>query len=138
MTSPRSAQQLLIDMFNDMVIKRDFSALPRYYHPDFQLETNGRTQDYHAFLEGHRNVYASGMTYAVRYDDEAWVTHHDRVAARVWITTQRPNEAAVEYEVILLATVRDGKIHRLWELTRPDWTVQKAFAGYDSPAACAA
>lgn len=126
----RSARQLLVDMFNDMVLRKDSDAVARYYHPDFVLETNGQVQGYLAFAEGHRKVYDTGIHYAVRYDEDAWVDLPDRVAGRVWITTQRPGEDAAEFEVMLVATVRDGKLHRLWELTRPDWTQEKAFADY--------
>jgi hypothetical protein len=36
----------------------------------------------------------------------------------------------VEYEIVLIATYVDEKIHRLWELTWPDWTTANAFADY--------
>jgi hypothetical protein len=48
----------------------------------------------------------------------------------VWITTQRPGETAVEFEIMLVATCRDGRLYRLWELTRPDWTQEKSFENY--------
>ena len=41
-----------------------------------------------------------------------------------------PGEDAVEYEVVLIAAYVDEKIHRLWELTWPDWTTAKAFRDY--------
>jgi hypothetical protein len=117
-------------MFSEMVIKKDASLVSHYYHPDFVLETNGQKQDYTAFAEGHRKVYATDIAYEVRYDDDAWVETHARIAARVWIKTERSNEPAVEFEVVLIATYVDQKIHRVWELTWPDWSQAKAFANY--------
>jgi hypothetical protein len=68
------------------------------------LETNGQKQDYIAFAEGHRKVYATDIVYGVRYHDDAWVETSDRIAARVWIKTGRSNEPAGEFDVVLIAT----------------------------------
>ncbi|MFM0176415.1 hypothetical protein [Paraburkholderia sediminicola] len=43
---------------------------------------------------------------------------------------QQPNEAPVEFEVVLIVTYVDRKIHRVWELTWLDWTQVKAFENY--------
>ena len=45
------------------------------------------------------------ISYAIAYDDEAWVEANDRVAARVWITTSRPDEEPTRIEVVLIATL---------------------------------
>jgi hypothetical protein len=55
----------------------------------------------------------------------------DRVAGRVWITTQIPNEAPARIEVILNAAVVDGRINRVWETTWPNWADLKAFDSYE-------
>jgi hypothetical protein len=124
----------LREMFDRMVIRKDAELARVYYHPDFRLHTNGQVQDYAAFAAGHETVYATGITYDIRYDEAAWVESEDRVAGRLWITTQRPGEAAVEIEVILVATYVDGMLHRLWELTWPDWSRLEAFETYaESP-----
>ncbi|SFM92201.1 nuclear transport factor 2 family protein [Variovorax sp. OV329] len=125
----------LIEMFERMVLCKDASLIGHYYHPDFMLLSNGEEQDYATFLAGHRRIYASAVRYAVRYDDDSWVEEPDRVAVRLWITVQRPGEAPTEFEVLAIAQWKDGRIHRLWELTRPDWTQVAAFAHYGDPAA---
>jgi nicotinamidase-related amidase len=112
-----------------MVVGRDASAVARYYHPRFRLTTNGQEQDYAAFARGHEAAYGSGISYRVEYDEDAWVVGGDRVGARVWITTQRPGEEATRIEVVLIAAYRDGLIHRLWELTWPDWSQLGGFEG---------
>lgn len=127
-----NAQQLLIEMFDKMVVHKDASLVEHYYHPDFQLFTNGLTQDYQSFAAGHRTVYATEISYAIDYDDDAWVTTEDRVAGRVWITATRPGKDPTEIQVILVATVVDGRFHRLWELTWPDWSRLKALQAYET------
>ncbi|MTD17490.1 nuclear transport factor 2 family protein [Nakamurella sp. YIM 132087] len=119
-------------MFDRMVIEKDATAVAKFYHPDFQMVSNGMTQDYGAFLASHQGVYDTAISYSVRYDEDAWVETGDRVAGRMWITTARPKERPTEIEVILIATYREGLIHRLWELTWPDWSRLAAFENYES------
>jgi hypothetical protein len=130
MPADPSPKTLLIQMFRDMVEQKNTALIERFYHPAFVLETNGETQDFAAFAAGHRRVYATDITYAIRYDDAAWVEAPGRVAARVWITTQTPGRAAVEFEVVLIATVRNGQFYRIWETTWPDWRATKSFDTY--------
>ncbi|MFC6712669.1 nuclear transport factor 2 family protein [Branchiibius cervicis] len=129
-----SAKDLLIEMFDRMVVAKDASLLEHYYDPGFRLATNGATQTYAEFAAGHETVYATAIGYDIRYDDAAWVEGADRVAGRVWITTTRPGEEPTEVEVVLIATLKDGRIHRLWELTWPDWSQLKAFESYQEAA----
>lgn len=84
--------------------------------------------DYQSFLESHEKYYATEIQYHVAYDEETLLEQGEKVAARVWITTKRPEEAARKIEVILIATYKEGKLHRLWELTYPDWSKMSEFA----------
>ena len=43
---------------------------------------------------------------------------------------ETPLGAATSIEVIILATYRRRRIHRLWELTWPDWSRLGAFETY--------
>lgn len=122
--------QVMRDMFEQMVVAKDISLAPRYYHPDFQLTTNGQEQDYAAFVAGHERVYATPISYAFSYDDDAWIETVDRVAGRMWVTTTRPGEDPTTLELIFIATFLDGRIRQLWELTWPDWSQLKAFETY--------
>ena len=121
---------LLREMFDRMVVAKNAALVPKYYHPDFRLTTNGQVQDYPAFAAGHDKVYATPITYQVSYDDEAWVESPGRVAGRMWITTARPDESPTTMEIVFIATFLDGRIHRVWELTWPDWSALKAFENY--------
>lgn len=122
-----SKVELLKEMFSQMVMKKNASLIPKYYHKDFLLYTNGQVMDYHTFLESHIKYYKSPIQYEMKYDEEAFVEDTNGVAARVWITTSRPGEPAKEIEVILIAEYKQDKLFKLWELTWPDWSNLPAF-----------
>lgn len=115
------------EMFSEMVLKKDVSVIPKYYHKDFLLYTNEETMRYDTFLESHKKYYATPIKYDIQYDEETLLEQGDKIAGRVWITTTRPDEPARKIEVILIAQYKDGKIYRLWELTYPDWSKLPAF-----------
>jgi fatty-acyl-CoA synthase len=125
-----SLQARMREMFTRMVEAKDVSLVDTYYDPEFELATNGQTQDLAAFRAGHERVYPTAITYAVDYDEDAWVEAGDRIGGRVWITTQRPGEDATRIEVLFLATYRSGRVLRLTELTWPDWSRLAAFDTY--------
>jgi hypothetical protein len=123
-------RELMQEMFTRMVEAKDITQVEKYYDPGLLLYTNGQVQDYEAFHAGHARVYPTEISYAVEYDDEAWVESGDRLGGRMWITTKRPGENATRIEVIFLGIYRDGRIFRLWELTWPDWSQLQAFETY--------
>ena len=118
----------LKEMFEKMVIKKDASLIPFYYHQDFLLYTNEQVTDYNAFLKSHQEYYKTSIQYEVEYDEETLLEENEKVAGRIWITTSRSNETPKKIEVILIAQFKDNKIYRLWELTYPDWSKLPAFA----------
>lgn len=120
-------------MFNKMVNQKNASLISKYFHKDFLLYTNSQVMDYQTFLESHIKYYESPIQYEIRYDEEAFVENTNRLAARVWITTSHPDEAAKEIEVILIAEYKEGKLFRLWELTWPDWSNLPALKKTQTP-----
>ena len=121
---------VLREMFEKMVVAKDITAAERYYDPSFVMYSNGVTQNYDEFAASHRKVYDTPISYAIEYDEEAWVEAADRVAGRVWITTTRPGEAPTRIEVVLIAAFKDGRITRVWETTWPSWNDLPAFETY--------
>ncbi len=121
---------MLRQMFEDMVERKDATAIDRFYDPSFVMYSNGVTQDFDAFVASHRSMYATPISYSVEYDEDAWVETADRVAARVWITTSRPGESATRIEVVLIAAFKDDRISRVWETTWPSWNTLAAFETY--------
>jgi hypothetical protein len=77
---------------------------------DFRLSTKGQEQDPAEFRAGHDRVYPTPITDRVGYDEDGWVESGNRLAARVWITTQRLGEAATRIEVVLVVEYRDGRL----------------------------
>ncbi len=92
-------QERMREMFTRMVEAKDASLVDTYYDPDFRLSTNGQEQDLAAFRAGHERVYPTAITYEVEYDEDSWVESGNRIAGRMWITTQRPDEPAHRIEV---------------------------------------
>lgn len=122
----------LIEMFENMVTKKDSSLVPTYYDPEFVLTTNGRIQSYQDFLEGHERLYDTSISYRIRFDESTWFESADGVAVRCRIAISSNNEREVELELLLISLWRDGRILRLWELTWPDWSGLQALDKYDS------
>lgn len=123
-------KELLVRMFDEMVVQKNSALISTFYDPEFVMISNGVTQGFEAFRASHASVYETSISYLVEFDDDSWVEQTDRVAARLWITTARPGEAATRIEVIVIAVFRSKRILKLWELTLPNWTNLAAFEHY--------
>lgn len=121
---------VLREMFEQMVIRKDGTAIERFYDPSFVMYSNGMTQNFDEFSASHRESYETAISYAIEYDEEAWVEAEDKVAGRVWITTSRPGESPTRIEVVLITAFKEGRITRVWETTWPSWNDLPAFETY--------
>jgi hypothetical protein len=74
------SQQRLIEMFDEVVLKKDASKIQRYFHPGFVLKTNGERQAMATFLPRREVEYAPSMTLEVDFDEQAWVAAPAAVA----------------------------------------------------------
>lgn len=119
--------ELLKEMFEKMVIPKDASLIPTYYHKDFVLFANGGQMNYQEYLVFHEEIYQTPIQYKVKYHEETFVEQENKIAGRMWITTERPHEKPQEIEVLLIAEYKDNKLYRIWELTYPDWSKLPAF-----------
>lgn len=113
---------LLKEMFEKMTVGKNAALIPEYYHPDFLLYTNEQVMGYADFLSAHQEIYATPITYSLSYDEETFIEKGEKVAGRMWITLEKPDKAPQKLEIILIAQFKEKKIHRLWELTYPDWS----------------
>lgn len=118
---------LLKEMFQKVTLEKNARAIPRYYDSNFKLQSNGKMLNYLEFLRLHQEIYKTPIQYKIRYEEGSLVEQKNKVAARVFITTQKPHESAREIEVILIAEYKGNKIYRLNELTYPDWSTMKSF-----------
>lgn len=114
-------------MFSEMVVKKDASLIPFYYHPQFLLYTNGQVTSYDEFLTSHQEYYATQRTYSVECDEDTLLEQGEKVAGRIWITVSVPGESPKKIEVVLVALYKEEKLYRLWELTYPDWSKLPGF-----------
>lgn len=117
----------LKEMFERMVIKKDASLIPFYYHKDFVLYANDQEMTYEAYLKFHQDIYATPIQYDILYDEETLLEQGEKIAARIWIRTSLPNEPPKKIEVLLIALFRDDRLYRIWELTYPDWSKMSEF-----------
>ena len=118
----------LQQMFDEMVIAKDISRVEDFYHRDFWMSTNQVEQNLAEFIEDHRRYYSDpDLRYFVEFDDDSVVETPNGVSARLWITTGRSHTEMTRIEVLLIAKFVDDKIHRIWELTFPNWAHMKEF-----------
>lgn len=118
----------LEQMFDEMVIAKDISRVHDFYHRDFWMSTNQVEQNLPEFIADHRRYYSDpDLRYSVEFDSDSVVESADGVSARIWITTGRLESESTRIEVLLIAKFVDDKIHRIWELTLPNWTDMKEF-----------
>ncbi|MET4046381.1 MULTISPECIES: nuclear transport factor 2 family protein [unclassified Rhodococcus (in: high G+C Gram-positive bacteria)] len=116
------AIEKLREMFSVFVVSKNADAVPRSYHPEFELFTNGTTRTYAEFERGHRTVYATDNTCEIEYDEQAWVQSPTCITGRMRITTTRPEDKPTRIEVMFIPNFVDGLMHRFWELTWPNWS----------------
>jgi hypothetical protein len=102
------------EMFEKMVLKKDASLIPFYYHKDFVLSANDQEMDYEDYLKFHQEVYETPIQYDVAYDEETFLEQDEKIAGRVWITTRLPNDLPKKIEVIFIVQFKDNKIYRIW------------------------
>lgn len=112
----------LKEMFAEMVIKKDASLIPVYYHQNFLLYTNEEVQGYETFLKSHQEYYDTPKQYKIEYDEETFLEQGEKIAGRIWITVSMPHDKPKKLEIMLIAQYKEGKLYRLWELTYPDWS----------------
>lgn len=117
----------LKEMFERMVVKKDATLIPFYYHKRLLLYANNHEMTYEDFLKFHQDVYQTPIQYAVAYDEETLLEQGEKVAGRIWITTSLPNESPKKIEVIFVVLFKEGKMYRFWELTYPDWSKMPEF-----------
>lgn len=120
----------LKEMFQNVFIKKNASKIPEYYHKDFLLYTNGQEMDYLTFLNLNQRYAKAPITYQIEYDDDTFVELENKVACRLWINTCEMEDSSEKIEVMLIVEYFEDKIHRLWEVTFPDWKTLPIFRRY--------
>lgn len=120
MTTTDEAHRLLLEVLDRAVADRSVDAVAEYFDPGFEIHCNGTVYDLTSFRGRLDTALAGNLGYAVDYDDRAWVADTGRVAARVWVASAPASEDASDSELLLIATVTDGRFDHAWVIAWPD------------------
>lgn len=121
---------LLREMFDRMVVAKNAELIEHYYDPDFLMYSDGLSQSFAKFRDSHRKLYATAISYAVEYDEHAWVEAQTRLPGGCGSPRRDLARSRPRIEVVLIAAYRNGRIHRIWETTWPSWRNVAALDDY--------
>lgn len=109
------------NMFSEFAEKLDITKLDTYYTKDFLLESNGEQYNYDVYKKLEGDIYKTLSSLKVtRYDDIFAAAN--KVVARMSIKLVHQDGKTNEFQVILIALIKDNKIARIWEMTYPSWS----------------
>ena len=109
----------LVKRLFDSATNLDANAIDDLLTPDFQMYSNDVNWDFKTFKDYHVENYKTRKSLEIVYHDI--FCKNDRVAARVNITLTNLDGGVHEFQVMLIAQIRDQRIYHLWELTFPHW-----------------
>ena len=110
----------LKEVFQKTWVEHNPSEVKRYYHPDFKLYSNSEEIDLASYLQTREAEMADpAIGYAFDYDENTFVAHGDKAAARFWLTVSKTGTPPKKTEVILIVQLKDGLIYRIWEVLYP-------------------
>ena len=115
-----SLVQSVKNMFEQVLVRKQIGKIADFFTKDAVVFSNGNKVDYQDFVESQHELSSSSIQYAIAYDQQAWLSGHEKVAGRVFITLQKSVQEAQKIEVIFIAEFQKGKIKTLWELAYPD------------------
>lgn len=87
------------------------------FTPEYQQVTDGHTLDYPGFIQHLSHV--SSQTRTIAFTVAEIACHDELLADRHIVTVTYPGGRQAEIEVYLFAALREGKIWRIHEVTRP-------------------
>ena len=96
----------------------DASNSDSFLSHDCELRSDHRTMDFKGYKHQIETLKKSGRKIRIERPYGDLFSKGDRVAARIHITVFDKQNRAEETQIILIAQVLNGKIRRLWELTR--------------------
>lgn len=112
--------ELIKNMFSEFADKRDISKLDNFYSKDFTMESNGQHYNYQEFKNVEQSIFKKIKNQKDTYHD-IFATS-DKVVSRMTIKLTHQDGKIDEYQVILIALIKDNKIAKIWEVTYPDWS----------------
>jgi hypothetical protein len=122
-SSPNKNIQLVKNMFTEFAEGLDINKLEIYYSKDFILESNGKSYSYEEYKNLEQQIYQKLKSLKVTHYHDIFACNN-KVVARMSIKLNFKQGDTHEFMVYLIASIKDNKISRLWELTYPAWSEQ--------------
>lgn len=115
-----SNMALIKDMFSQYAEKLDNSKIESYFSKNFQLVENNEKEKYEDFKTEQENIFKSLKSLQIlSYEDV--VAKDDKVVGRVSMKLNAKNGQSKTYYVMFVATIKDNKIEKIWQLVYPNW-----------------
>ena len=112
-------EALIRNMFREVSESKDTAPMPRYFAPDFHLESNNASMGYEELKEHLEAAFKQLDSIEVKFRD--LIAKEDRVALRATFNGTDVSGKPSETEFIALFEIKEGKISRWQELTYPAW-----------------
>ncbi len=120
-TTQENANLALIkEMFSQYAEKLDNSKIEFYFSKDFQLVENNEKEKFEAFKKEQETIFNSLKSLKIlSYEDV--IAKDDKVVGRVSMKLNAKNGRSKTYYVMFVATIKDNKIEKVWQLVYPNW-----------------
>ena len=114
--------ELIKNMFIETAEKMNIAKIDEYFSPDFEMWSNDVHWNFKQYKVYHAKIFKeSRKATKIKWPLDDIFAKGDRVAAKVTITLLEKNDQKKDIQVMLIAQIKNNKIHRLWELTFPHW-----------------
>lgn len=119
-TQENSNLALIKDMFSQYAEKLDNSKIESYFSKNFQLVENNEKEKYEDFKKEQDTIFKSLKSLKIlSYEDV--IAKDDKVVGRVSMKLNAKNGQSKTYYVMFVATIKDNKIEKIWQLVYPNW-----------------
>jgi len=112
---------IIKNMFTQFSEKKDITQFYNYYAPNFELESNGQKFNCQQYYNLEKNIFTTIKKLKVVSYDDIFATNN-KVATRMVIRILKNDNSVNQFQVILIAAIKDNKITHIWEMTNPGWS----------------
>ena len=106
-------------MFSEFAESLDINKLDQFFSKDLVLKSNDEYLTYTQYKELEKKNFSALKSLKVKYDDI--FNAGDKVISRLSINLISKKGKKTEFQVIIIALIKQNKIDKIWELTYPDW-----------------
>lgn len=113
--------QIVKNMFADFAENMNLASIDTYYTKDFVLESNGEKFNYEQYKKVEADIYKTLKSLKVTSYDDIF-SSGNKVVSRMSMKLVNKNGKVHEFQLIMIALIRDNKIAHIWEVTYPSWS----------------